>query len=199
MKENISQTLIELSKLLAETIKEVIKTASNSSVKVSPTLQKINFVALRPDLGAFVEFYGDYNGLFSMNFSKEAAFELYQKTMKFLGLPEEEISKDPLSDEVKNFIGEMVNQIIGNFRNKVEQKYGLSAFNNQPMAITIARTIVIYIETSLNNTNALKISLRTESGHSFHAELSLEQTEFIPFKESSSDEESVEALLEKFF
>jgi CheY-specific phosphatase CheX len=185
---------------LAETAKEVLSANTASTIRVAPTLQKISFVALRPDLGAFLEFNGDYNGLLCMNFSKEAAFELYKRAMIFLGLPEEEISRDPLSEEVINFVGEMVNQIIGNFRKKIEQKYGLSAKNNQPMAIAISHTIIMHIETSMNSSQARKISLRTESGHPFYAELSLEQTEFIPFKDLEEEKEtSVEDLLKEFF
>ncbi len=200
MAERRKSTLNELSEILAETAKEVLSANTATTIRVAPTLQKISFVALRPDLGAFLEFNGDYNGLLCMNFSKEAAFELYKRAMEFLGLPEEETSKDPLSEEVINFVGEMVNQIIGNFRKKIEQKYGLTARNNQPMAIAISHTINMYIETSLNNSQARKISLRTESGHPFYAELSLEQTEFIPFKDLEGDKEtSVEDLLKEFF
>ncbi len=200
MSERRKSTLNELCEILAETIKEVLFTNTGSKIKVAPTLQKINFVGLKPDLAAFLEFNGDYNGLFCMNFSKEAAYELYSKAMKYLGVGDEEISKDPLSQEVIQFVGEMVNQIMGNFRKKVEQKYGLSARNNQPMAIPIFHTIVMYIETSLNNAQARKISLRTESGHPFYAELSLEQTEFIPFKSLEEEKEaSVEDLLREFF
>ncbi len=200
MAERKKSTINELSEILADTIKEVLSANTASTIKVAPTLQKINSVALRPDICAFLEFNGDYNGLLCMNFSKEAAFELYQRAMQFLGLPEEEISPNPLSEEVINFIGEMVNQIIGNFRKKIEQKYGLIAKNNQPMAISISHTIMMYIETSLNNSQARKISLRTESGHSFYAELSLEQTEFIPLKGFEGENEvSVEELLKEFF
>ncbi len=194
-------TINELSEILAETVKEVLSLNTGLEIKVSPTLQKINFVALRPDIGSFLEFNGDYNGLLCLNFSKEASLELYQKAMYFMGLPEEEISQNPFSHEVINFIGEMVNQVMGNFRKKVEEKYGLGAKNNQPMAIPITSTIIMYIESSLNTSQARKISFRTPSGGPFYAEFSLEQTEFIPFRETSiiEDDSSVEDLLKEFF
>lgn len=198
MPERRKSTINELSEILAETAKEVLSINTGSEIKISPTLQKINFVALRPDLGAFLEFNGDYNGLLCMNFTKEAALELYQRSMQFLGLPPEEIAKDPYAEEVINFIGEMVNQIIGNFRKKVENKYGLIARNQQPRAIPISNTIIMYIDTYLNTSQARKISLRTKSGNSFYAELSLEQTEFIPFQHIEK-EDSAEDLLKEFF
>lgn len=95
MAERKKSTINELSEILADTIKEVLSANTATTIKVAPTLQKINSVALRPDICAFLEFNGDYNGLLCMNFSKEAAFELYQRAMQFLGLPEEEISQIP--------------------------------------------------------------------------------------------------------
>lgn len=197
MAERKKSTINELSEILADTTKEVFQNITGKEIKYAPTLQKINFVSLRPDLAAFVEFTGDYNGLLCMNFTKEASFELYSKAMQFMGLPEEEIAKDPYSDEVINFVGEMVNQIIGNFRKKVEAKYGLIARNNQPRAIPISNTITMYVDSFLNTSQARKISFRTSSGNSFYAEISLQQTEFIPIK--GLEEKSVEDLLEEFF
>lgn len=197
MAERRKSTINELSEILAEATKEVLQNNTGFEIKYAPTLQKISFVSLRPDIGAFVEFSGDYNGLLCLNFTQNAAHELYSQAMQFLGLPKEEIVKDPYSDEVVNFIGEMANQIIGNFRKKVENKYGLSARNNQPRALVVSHTITMYIDTFLNTSLARKISFRTSSNFSFYAELSLEQTEFIPFK--NEDEKTAEDLLKEFF
>ncbi|MFN3505483.1 MAG: DUF3334 family protein [Caldimicrobium sp.] len=199
MPERRKSTINELSEILAEATKEVLVSNTSLEIKYSPTLQKINFVSLRPDIGAFIEFNGDYNGLLCMNFSKEAAYELYTSAMKFMGIPDEEIIKDPYSEEIVNFLGEMLNQTIGNFRRKIENKYGLSAKNNQPRAITISHTITMYINTFLNTSQARKISFKTPSGHSFYAELTLEQTEFISFKAGEEEDTKVEDLLKEFF
>ncbi|MFN3407282.1 MAG: DUF3334 family protein [Caldimicrobium sp.] len=199
MPERRKSTINELAEILAEATKEVLVSNTSLEIKYAPTLQKIGFVSLRPDIGAFIEFTGDYNGLLCMNFSKEAAYELYCSAMKFMGLPEEEITKNPYSDEIINFLGEMLNQIIGNFRRKIENKYGLTARNNQPRAIVISHTITMYINTFLNTSQARKISFKTLSGHPFYAELTIEQTEFISFKSGEEDEKKVEDLLNEFF
>ena len=120
MADRRRSTINEVAEFLSEAVKEVLETNTGSKIKIAPTLQKISNVALRPDIGCFVEFSGDYNGLLCMNFTKEASLELYIKAMKTLGLPEEEIAKSYLAEEVANFIGEMVNQIIGNFRRKTD-------------------------------------------------------------------------------
>jgi CheY-specific phosphatase CheX len=201
MADRRRSTINEVAEFLSEAVKEVLETNTGSKIKIAPTLQKISNVALRPDIGCFVEFSGDYNGLLCMNFTKEASLELYIKAMKTLGLPEEEIAKSYLAEEVANFIGEMVNQIIGNFRRKIEKKYGLIGKNNQPKAIVISRTIIMYVDTFLQASQNRKISFRTEEGSQFYAELSLEQTEFIPLKsaEGEAEEPSVEDLLKEFF
>jgi CheY-specific phosphatase CheX len=194
-------TINELSKILSESVKEVLEINTGSKIKVAPTLQRIANIALRPDIGAFVEFNGDYNGLLCMNFTKEAAYELYKKAMLTLGLSESEIADSELAEEVVNFVGEIVNQIIGNFRSKIEKEYGLIAKNNQPKAIVISRAIIMYIDTFLQSSQSRKLSFRTENSNGFYAELSLEQVEFIPLESSDTEstEPSVEELLNKFF
>jgi CheY-specific phosphatase CheX len=194
-------TINELSKILSESVKEVLEINTGSKIKVAPTLQRIANIALRPDIGAFVEFNGDYNGLLCMNFTKEAAYELYKKAMLTLGLSESEIADSELAEEVVNFVGEIVNQIIGNFRSKIEKEYGLIAKNNQPKAIVISRAIIMYIDTFLQSSQSRKLSFRTENSNGFYAEISLEQVEFIPLESSDTEsaEPSVEELLNKFF
>ena len=194
-------TINELSKILSESVKEVLEINTGSKIKVAPTLQRIANIALRPDIGAFVEFNGDYNGLLCMNFTKEAAYELYKKAMLTLGLSESEIADSELAEEVVNFVGEIVNQIIGNFRSKIEKEYGLIAKNNQPKAIVISRAIIMYIDTFLQSSQSRKLSFRTEDSNGFYAEISLEQVEFIPLESSDTEstEPSVEELLNKFF
>jgi len=195
-------TVNDVSLILGEAVKEVFKLNTGKEVKLSPTIQKIGNVALRPDIAAFLDFYGDYNGLICLNFSRDAALELCSLHVTNMGFSEEELPKDPFSDEVINFIGEMTNQIAGNFRKKMEEKFGLSARNPQPKALQISHTIQMFIESALKSTQCRKLSFSTPSHHSFYAELSLEKTEFILMEEVLAEEkkeESVDDLLSKFF
>jgi CheY-specific phosphatase CheX len=195
-------TINEISLILGEAVKEVLKLNTGKEVKLSPTIQKIGNVALRPDISSFLDFYGDYNGLICMNFSKDAALELCRLHFTTMGFAEEDLPKDPFSDEVINFIGEMTNQIAGNFRKKMEEKFGLSAKNPQPKALQINHTIQMFIESALKSTQCRKLSFSTPAHNSFYAELSLEKTEFILMEEvlaEKKEEESVDKLLSKFF
>ncbi len=182
------KTVDKVAKIFCHAVKEVIDTSTGMSVSFAPTIQDVPSISLKPDLGCFVQFTGDYSGLFIMNLSKSAALEIYQKAMRFMGLPEEEISKDFDSDEVVNYIGEIINQVIGKARQKIEMEYGLSANNNQPKAITISSAITLSVAQMLDKPQCRRMSFRTDNHNPFYVEMNLEQTEFICLE--SRDESS---------
>ena len=179
MQESSLSTVDRVAKIFCHAVKEVIDTSTGMDVRFAPTIQDVPSISLKPDVGCFVQFSGDYSGLFIMNFSKEAALEIYQKAMSFMGLPDDEISKDFDSDEVVNYVGEIINQVIGKARQKIEATYGLSANNNQPKAITISTAITLSVATMLDRPVCRKISFRTGDGNPFYVEMNLEKTEFI--------------------
>ncbi|OCC16035.1 hypothetical protein DBT_0497 [Dissulfuribacter thermophilus] len=173
------KTINRVAQICCNAVKHVLEQNTGSKIRYSPTIQNVPNISLKPDLGCFVQFSGDYSGLFIMNFSAEAALELYQKAMSFMGLPQEEMAQDYDADEVVNFIGEMVNQIIGTARRMVEEEYGLSASNNQPKAITISSAITMSIATMLDRPVCRRLSFKTENNSAFYVEMNMEQTEFI--------------------
>lgn len=181
-------TTDQVAKIICKTTKKVIEASTGSEVTFAPTVQRTPSIHLKPDLGCFVQFHGDYSGLFIMNLSGEAAVEIYTNAMKFMGIPEEELSKDYTSDDVVNYIGEMINQVIGNVRQAIEQEYGLTADNNQPKAITISTAITLSIATMISKAQSRRISFKTAMNNPFHIELNLEQTDFIRLFPKEKDE-----------
>ncbi len=179
MQEHSLKTVDKVAKIFCSAVKEVIDTSTGMAVSYAPTIQDVPSISLKPDLGCFVQFTGDYSGLFIMNLSKEASLEIYKKAMTFMGLPDEEISNDFDSDEVVNYVGEIINQVIGKARQKIETKYGLSANNNQPKAITISSAITLSVATMLDKPECRKIAFRTDDMNPFYVEMNLEKTEFI--------------------
>lgn len=196
MAEKRLSTVNQIAKLICEAVKEVLETSTQSSIRYAPTIQKVPLVSLKPDLGVFVEFTGDYSGLFCMNFSGEAAVELYRRAMRFMGLPEEELAKDYTSDEVVNFIGELANQVIGAVRRKIETRFGLSSQNSQPRAIAINQSITLLLNAMLEKPQCRRLSFRTEDQKAFYVEFGLEQTEFIPME--TPEEVDVDDILSRF-
>jgi len=196
MAEKRLSTVNQIAKLICEAVKEVLETSTQSSIRYAPTIQRVPLVSLKPDLGVFVEFTGDYSGLFCMNFSGEAAVELYRRAMRFMGLPEEELAKDYTSDEVVNFIGELANQVIGAVRRKIETRFGLSSQNSQPRAIAINQSITLLLNAMLEKPQCRRLSFRTEDQKAFYVEFGLEQTEFIPME--TPEEVDVDDILSRF-
>ncbi|MBN2705181.1 MAG: DUF3334 family protein [Deltaproteobacteria bacterium] len=188
-----SHTTNDLARIFAQACEEIINQATNSEVKAARTMQKVPSVFLKPDIGCFVQFTGDYSGLFIMNFSGPVAIELYRKSMLFMGMPEEELATEYTSDEVVDSLGELINQIIGKARSMIKERYGLAASNPQPKAITISSVITMSIATPLNRPQCRRISFRSAENHSFHIELSLEETEFIKLHPNEKSAPATEA------
>ncbi len=173
------KTINRVAQFCCKAVKDVFEGNTGSTIKYSPTIQHIPSISLKPDLGCFVQFTGDYSGLFIMNFSADATLELYRRGMMFMGMPEDDLVNRYDADEVVNFIGEMVNQIIGAARRNVEQEFGLSAANNQPKAITISSAIIMSVATLLDKPVCRRLSFKTQDNNPFYVEMNMEQTEFI--------------------
>ncbi len=186
-------TINEIAQIFAEACEQIINQATNSQISTAPTMQKVPSVFLKPDIGCFVQFNGDYSGLFIMNFSGPVALEIYRKSMLFIGMPEDELASEHTSDEVVDSIGELINQIMGKARSIIKQRFGLSATNPQPKAICISSVITMAIAAPLNRPQCRRIAFRSAENHAFHVEISMEETEFIPINRNSAenDDETV--------
>lgn len=174
-----TNTLNALARIFCEATKEVLGTSTGKEVSYATTIQKIPLVHLRPEIGCFVLFNGDYSGIMIMNFSAQAAMEIYRNQMLTMGLPEEDLATEYTSDDVVDNIGETINQIIGNVRRKIEKVYGLVATNTQPKAISLTTSIILTIDAhDIEKELCRRLSFKI-GGHSFHIELSMEKTEFV--------------------
>ncbi|MDT8446113.1 MAG: DUF3334 family protein [bacterium] len=177
-----SETVNAVSHLFCEATKEVVEAATGEEVTYSDTMQMIPSIHLRPDIGCFVLFSGDYSGLMIMNFTGAAALEIYKKSMLKMGMPEDELSTEYTADEVVNGIGELINQTIGTVRRRIEEQYHLVAHNTQPKAIALNSAIVLNIDSRDPSSQELCRRLAFKvAGKSFHIELSLERSEFVRF------------------
>ena len=173
------KTLNALSKIFCDVTKELLESVTKKDVTYAKTIQKIPLVHLRPDIGCFVLFSGDYSGLMIMNFSAEAAMSIYRNQMVNMGLPEDELAVEYTADEVVDSIGELMNQIIGSVRRQIEIQYDLVSSNTQPKAIALTTSIVLSIDTpEFDKDLCRKLSFKID-GQPFHIEVSMEKTEFV--------------------
>lgn len=178
------KTVDVVAEIFGRATSEVMSTATGVQVYFAHTIQQIPNIHLKPDIGCFVQFGGDYSGLMIINFSRNAAMEYYRQSMLGMGLPEEELAIDYASDEVVDSIGEVVNQIVGKARQQIQEQYGLSAYNNQPKAISILDSVTLTIDSlNLHRNQCRRLSFMIANKDSFHIELFIEQTEFILLSE----------------
>ena len=175
------------SKIFCLATKKTLEKGTKKEIKFSSTVQKIQKVSLRPELGCFVQFTGDYNGLVILNFSSEAALELYRNYMLTMGLPEAELTNNATSNEVVDTMGELTNQIMGRAMQMVEAKYDLTAKFGQPKAVYLNNAITLSLETT---SGGIKMSPESQYGDNrrivfkidnsrFHMEIAMERTELI--------------------
>ncbi len=166
----------EISKVFLKTAQRTLETSTGRDVTYSSTIQKTPKISMRPDLTCFVQFNGDYNGLVVINFSANAAFEIYKSYMIAMGMPEDELGKTLASPEVSDTIGEITNQVMGQLAKDIEEKYNLSAEFGQPKALTLGSPITLVIDSDYGEHRRLSFRI---GNYSFRIEIAMEHAEFI--------------------
>lgn len=175
-----SSAILIVGKIFSNAAREVIQAATGLEIQISHTVQKVKNVQITEDIGGFVSFAGDYNGILVMNFQAEAALEIAQAYLRMMGMPEEEIPTHHHADDLRSNIGEIINQIIGKGRQMVQEKFNLVARSNTPAVVPVTIPIGMMLESSqLANNDCIRISFSTTSLRRFHMEISMESTEFI--------------------
>jgi CheY-specific phosphatase CheX len=170
------ETIDIVAKIFSQAVKKTLDKSTKKTIKYSKTIQSIPKVSLKPDIGCFVLFNGDYNGLVVMNFSSDAAMDLYTSYMTSMGLPESELAKSSTSNEVVDTIGEMTNQIMGRSVRMVENKYDLSSFFGQPKSLALSSAITLTPDLDYQDNRRISFSIGTNK---FYMEVALEKTKFI--------------------
>ena len=166
----------EISRLFLKTAQKTLEASTQQKVTYSTTIQKIPKVSMKPDLTCFVQFDGDYVGLVILNFSADAAYEIYKKYMLAMGMPREELVASITSPEVADSIGEITNQIMGQLIKEVEDHFELNAVFGQPKALTLNSAITLVIDAHYAENRRLSFKI---GNYSFRIEIAMEHTEFV--------------------
>ncbi|GLS91894.1 hypothetical protein GCM10007916_29640 [Psychromonas marina] len=165
--------------VLCNSIKSVLTKATAHPINYSSMAQKINKTCLKPDIGCFVLFDGGFSGLVVINFSANAAVEIYSNYMTHMGIPENELAKSHTADEVGDVMGELMNQILGDFTGVIGHELHTSITQNQPKMLTINKQVQLSIDTNLDRPQARRVTFMTEKNNIFYLELAMDKTEFI--------------------
>ncbi len=169
--------------MLCKSVTEVLSSASASNINYSAIVQKINKTCLKPDIGCFVLFDGGFSGLVVINFPAAAAMEIYRNYLSNMGIPANELATQHTADEVGNVLGELMNQIVGDFTGKVGHQLLTTINQNQPKMLTINKELILSINTNLDRPQARRVSFTTEARSIFYLEFSMDKTEFIKLPE----------------
>jgi len=185
-------------KILCNSVQSVFSSAVKKEISISPMVKEIKDTCLRPDIGCFVLFQGDFSGLIIINFTKEAAMEIYRNYMICMGMPEEDLAGNHTSDEVASSLGELLNQCFGKFRFDLESQTGIFVSQNQPKMLVVNESVLIAIQTGQDRQQLRQISFKTFSGNRFHLEVSLGDIKFYSmFNAKKTEVASIEDMIDQ--
>ncbi|GHG60087.1 hypothetical protein GCM10010919_03230 [Alishewanella longhuensis] len=183
MKKSTIVTTDDILLTLCRSVEKVLAAAGNPGVSNSKMVQKIQKTCLRPDLGCFVLFDGGFSGLVIINFTAPAAMEIYRRYLLSMGMPESELASFHTSDEVGNVMGELMNQIVGDFTGQVRLQLQTSINQSQPKMMAINKQVQILINTQLDQPQARRVTFNTPDHNIFYMELAMDKTEFIKLQD----------------
>ncbi|WP_394245536.1 DUF3334 family protein [Vibrio astriarenae] len=197
MKKNKIVTTEDILLKLCQSVSGVLTSATSSNVTYSAMVQKINKTALKPDFGCFVLFDGGFSGLVVINFTSKAALELYTNYMRNMGMPEDELAVLHTSDEVGDVLGELMNQLVGDFTNKIRKELQTNITQNQPKMLSLNKQVILSVDTNLDRPQARRVTFSTEKNNIFYLELAMDKTEFIQLEEFEvAEDECPDDILE---
>ncbi len=182
---------------LCNSVTRVLNVATQSKIHYSAMVQRVTKIGLKPDIGCFVLFDGGFSGLVVLNFAGNTALEIYEKYMLSMGMPKSELASSFSSDEVSNILGELMNQIVGDFTGKVRRELQTNITQNQPKMLVLNKQVMLSVDTPLDRPEIRRVSFFTENNNIFYLELAIDRTEFIKLHDFDSSEISdPDALLD---
>ena len=146
---------------LCNSVTRVLTVATTSEIHYSGMVQRITKTCLKPDIGCFVLFDGGFSGLVVLNFSAATAMELYESYMLNMGMPKSELASAHTSDEVGNIMGELMNQIVGDFTGKVRRELQTNITQNQPKMLVLNKQVVLSVDTQLDKPESRRVTFYT--------------------------------------
>src|SRR5471030_1609494 len=180
---------------LCNSVTRVLNLATQSKLTYSGMVQRITKIGLKPDIGCFVLFDGGFSGLVVLNFAAETAMEIYERYMLHMGMPKSELANSHTSDEVSNIMGELMNQIVGDFTGKVRRELQTNITQNQPKMLVLNKQVMLSVDTPLDRPDFFNDTSTTEKNNIFYLELAIDRTEFIKLHDFDSRESDPDALM----
>ncbi|MCV6614565.1 MAG: DUF3334 family protein [Cellvibrionaceae bacterium] len=180
---------------LCDSVSCVLSRACHKPVRQAQMVQNIQHTSLKPDISGFVVFEGGFTGLVILNFSADAAMDVYRDYMMSMGMDEAGLAMRYTSDEVSDSVGELMNQVVGDFINRINLRLQSSVEQSQPKVLTSGRQLTISIDAGLQTPITKRVAFYTQNNNTFYLEYAMEDTEFVATKayieEAAHDPDSV--------
>jgi len=164
---------------LCNSVTKVLGLATQSPITYSGMVQRIHKTCLKPDIGCFVLFDGSFSGLVILNFSAPAAMELYQGYLLSMGMAKADLASAHTSDEVSNVMGELMNQVLGDFTSKVQRELHTYISQSLPKMLVLGKQVVLSVDAHLDQPEARRVTFYTGRNNIFYLELATDRTEFV--------------------
>ncbi|MEF1270211.1 DUF3334 family protein, partial [Vibrio campbellii] len=101
------------------------------------------------------------------------------------------------SDEVGDVLGELMNQLVGDFTNKIRKELQTNITQNQPKMLSLNKQVILQVDTNLDRPQARRVTFSTANNNIFYLELAMDKTEFIQLEEFEvAEDESPDDILE---
>lgn len=173
---------------LCNSVVDALTVATQSNLHYSGMVQRITKTCLKPDIGCFVLFDGGFTGLVVINFSAAAAMELYETYLTSMGMAKSELASSHTADEVGNVMGELMNQIVGNFTGKIGRELQTHITQNQPKMLVLNKQVMLSVDTNLDRPQARRVTFYTARNNIFYLEMAIDGTEFIKLRDFEASE-----------
>ena len=173
---------------LCNSVTRVLNVATHSQIHYSGMVQRISKTCLKPDIGCFVLFDGGFSGLVIINFSAAAAMELYANYLLNMGMSKDDLVSSYTSDEVSNVMGELMNQVVGDFTGKVRRELQTHITQNQPKMLVLNKQVMLSVDANLDKPEARRVTFYTSNNNIFYLELAIDRTEFIKLYDFEAQE-----------
>jgi chemotaxis protein CheY-P-specific phosphatase CheC len=99
---------------------------------------------------------------------------------------------------VGDVLGELMNQLVGDFTNKIRKELQTNITQNQPKMLAINKQVMLSVDTNLDRPQARRVTFSTEKNNIFYLELAMDKTEFIQLEEfEAEDDASVDDIFEQ--
>jgi hypothetical protein len=91
---------------------------------------------------------------------------------------------------VANIMGELMNQIVGDFTGKVRRELQTNITQNQPKMLVLNKQVMLSVDTPLDRPEMRRVTFYTDKNNIFYLELAIDRTEFIKLHDFDANEET---------